>query len=535
MLLTITSTTEPATDLGFLLHKNPAAVRTVDLAFGKAHVFYPEASETRCTAALLVEIDPVGLVRRGRGSQFFSLADYVNDRPYVASSFMSVAIAKLFGTALSGRSDDRPELADTPIPLEAHLPAVPCRGGDALIRELFEPLGYEVQTTPIALDAERPDWGDSRYLALTLRGVVRLRDLLRHLYVLLPVMDDDKHYWVERGEIDKLLAKGEEWLAQHPSRELITRRYLRHRMPLMREALARLSEDVPEPEEPAGDDEGRLERTLSLAEQRIGAILSVLRAADAHTVLDLGCGSGKLLAALWKDAAFQKIAGSDVSIGALEAAERRLHVEQMSPRQRERLTLFQSALTYRDRRFEGYDAAVAHGGDRAPRPRASAGAATRPVRSRSTPRGDRHDAERRIQRAIRDVAGGHAAASRPPIRVDARRVRGVGERRRRRSRLSRSVPARRHARSRGRRADADGGVRAMTEIAVPELSLVVLVGVSGSGKSTFAARHFKPTEVVSSDACRALGGRRPERPIGHQGGVRASCTRSPARAWRSGG
>ena len=358
MLLTITSTTEPATDLGFLLHKNPAAVRTVDLAFGKAHVFYPEATATRCTAALLVEIDPVGLVRRGRGSQFFSLADYVNDRPYVASSFMSVAIAKLFGTALSGRSDDRPELADTPIPLEAHLPVVPCRGGDALIRELFEPLGYEVQTTPIALDAERPDWGDSRYLALTLRGVVRLRDLLRHLYVLLPVMDDDKHYWVERGEIDKLLAKGEEWLAQHPSRDLITRRYLKHRMPLMREALARLSEDVPEPEEPAGDDEGRLERTISLAEQRIGAILSVLRAADAHTVLDLGCGSGRLLAALWKDAAFQKVAGSDVSIGALEAAERRLHVEQMSARQRERLALFQSALTYRDRRFEGYDAAV---------------------------------------------------------------------------------------------------------------------------------------------------------------------------------
>ena len=185
----------------------------MDLAFGRAHVFYPEATETRCTAALLLEIDPVGLVRRGRGHQFFSLADYVNDRPYVASSFMSVAIAKLFGTALSGRSDDRPELAETAIPLEAHLPAVPCRGGEGLIRELFEPLGYEVQATPITLDAEHPDWGDSRYVQLTIRGVVRLRDLLRHLYVLLPVMDDEKHYWVERGEIDKLLAKGEEWLA----------------------------------------------------------------------------------------------------------------------------------------------------------------------------------------------------------------------------------------------------------------------------------------------------------------------------------
>jgi 3' terminal RNA ribose 2'-O-methyltransferase Hen1 len=304
-------------------------------------------------------MDPVGLVRRGRGHSLFSLADYVNDRPYVASSFMSVAIAKLFGTALSGRSDDRPELANTAIPLEAHLPAVPCRGGEPLLRELFEPLGYEIDATPIVLDAEHPEWGDSRYLRLTIRGQVRLRDLLRHLYVLLPVMDDDKHYWVERAEIDKLLAKGEEWLATHPAKDLITRRFLRHRIPLMREALARLEEDSPDPGETEPDkNEDHLERAISLAEQRIGAIMSVLRSANAHTVLDLGCGSGKLIGPLLKDSTFEKIAGTDVSIGALEAAERRLHVDQMSARQLERLTLFQSALTYRDSRLDGYDAAV---------------------------------------------------------------------------------------------------------------------------------------------------------------------------------
>ena len=358
MLLEITSTARPATDLGYLLHKNPANVRSVDLAFGRAHVFYPEATEDRCTAALLVEVDPIGLVRRGRDRPAFSLAEYVNDRPYVGSSFLSTAIAKLYGSALSGRSEGHEELAQTPLPLEGHLPVVGCTGGEELARELFEPLGYEVATATIPLDPTIPEWGDSRYLDITIRGRVLLRDLMRHLYVLLPVMDDDKHYWVERGEIDKLLAKGQEWLAQHPSRDLITRRYLKHRMPLMREALARLSEDVPDPEEAAGDDEGRLERTISLAEQRIGAILSVLRAAEAHTVLDLGCGSGRLLAELWKDASFQKVAGTDVSVGALEAAARRLHVDEMSAHQRERLTLFQSALTYRDRRFEGYDAAV---------------------------------------------------------------------------------------------------------------------------------------------------------------------------------
>jgi 3' terminal RNA ribose 2'-O-methyltransferase Hen1 len=361
MLLTITSTTAPATDLGFVLHKNPANVRSVDLAYGRAHVLYPEATEDRCTAALLLEVDPIGLVRRGRGRHAFALADYVNDRPYVASSFMSVAIAKLFGTALSGRSEARPDLAEASLPLEAHLPVVPCRGGEGLARRLFEPLGYDVVAAPIPLDEHFPTWGDSRYLDLRISGTTRVRDLLRHLYVLLPVMDDDKHYWVERGEIEKLLSKGGEWLGQHPDRDLITRRYLRHHLPLTREALARLSDeaDDPDAEEASHDaEEASFERPMSLAEQRIGAVVSALRAGEARTVADLGCGGGKLIQALMKDLSFERIAGVDVSVRTLESAARRLHLHTMSPRQRERLLLFQSALTYRDRRLSAFDAAV---------------------------------------------------------------------------------------------------------------------------------------------------------------------------------
>jgi 3' terminal RNA ribose 2'-O-methyltransferase Hen1 len=363
MLLTITNTEPPASDLGFLLHKNPANVRSVGLSFGTAHVFYPEATEARCTAALLLRIDPIGLVRRGRRRASFALADYVNDRPYVASSFMTVAIAKVFGTALAGRAEDaRQELVDRPLPLEAHLPVVPCRGGESLVRRLFEPLGYRVDTSAIALDERFPDWGDSRYLDLTVRGTIPARDLLRHLYVLLPVMDDDKHYWVERGEIEKLLARGSDWLVGHPERDLITRRYLRHREPLTREALARLLEEDqvdPDADAAASDsEEDALEERVSLAEQRIGAVTATLRAAGARSVLDVGCGDGRLLRALMKDGAFERITGVDVSMGALAAAARRLHLDTMSPRQRERITLLQSALTYRDRRLEGYDAAV---------------------------------------------------------------------------------------------------------------------------------------------------------------------------------
>src|SRR5215212_1449871 len=258
MLLTISTTHRPATDLGYLLHKNPANVRTVALSFGQAHVFFPEASEERCTAALLMEVDPIRLTRRGRGRSSFPLADYVNDRPYVATSFMSTAISRLFGTAMSGRSDDRSELASSRIPLTIEIPAVPARGGEDLVRTVFEPLGYEVSAEAIALDEWFPAWGESRYLALTLRTEAVLQDVLAHLYVLLPVLDDDKHYWVDQDEIDKLLRRGETWLADHPARDAIVRRYLRHRPHLAREALARLLEEDqgdPDADEAAHDRE----------------------------------------------------------------------------------------------------------------------------------------------------------------------------------------------------------------------------------------------------------------------------------------
>lgn len=364
MLLTLSTTHRPATDLGFLLHKNPGAIRSVPLSFGTAHVFYPEATEQRCTAALLLDVDPVALVRGRKGSTSPSaaLAQYVNDRPYAASSFMSVAIAKLFGTAMGGRSADRQELADSPIPLTIHIPVLPCRGGEAALRALFEPLGYEVWSSSIPLDERFPEWGMSRYLDATFTATCRVAEALNHLYVLLPVLDDDKHYWVSRDEIDKLLRRGGDWLRAHPERELITRRYLRYQGSLAREALARLlEEDQPDPdlEEARHDrEEEQVEERIGLRDQRIGAVLAALRAAGARQVLDLGCGDGRLLQALLRDGSFERIVGVDVSYAALEKAARRLRLEQMSPKQRERIELLQSSLTYRDRRLEGHEAAA---------------------------------------------------------------------------------------------------------------------------------------------------------------------------------
>ena len=167
MLLTITTTHRPANDLGYLLHKHPERLQAFDLSFGKAHVYYPEVEADRCTACLLLDVDSVGMVRGKNPDQGMLLAQYVNDRPYAASSFMSVAISQVFGSALQGRCKDRPELAATPMPFSAGIEVLPVRGGETFLRAVFEPLGYAVEATRHPLDDRFPEWGESPYFSVT--------------------------------------------------------------------------------------------------------------------------------------------------------------------------------------------------------------------------------------------------------------------------------------------------------------------------------------------------------------------------------
>ncbi len=351
MLLTLATTHVPATDLGYLLHKHPDKAQTFSLPFGEAHVFYPEAGEARCTAALLLAVDPVRLTRRG-GAPSFALQPYVNDRPYATSSLISVALARVFGSALGGRCNAKPELTETPLPLEAKLTSLPCRsdkGGGALLERLFGPLGYTVRAEPYPLDAAFPSWGESAYYSVTLSGTLTLAELLRHLYVLIPVLDDDKHYWIEEDEVDNLLAKGEGWLERHPERELITRRYLKHQRGLAASALASLTDEEPEP---ATKIDGT--STLRLHDERLNWVRDRLKESGARRVLDLGCGEGKLLKLLVQEPQFAHIAGMDVSTRSLAKAARWLG----SSPSKERVNLFQSSLLYRDSRLTGFDAAA---------------------------------------------------------------------------------------------------------------------------------------------------------------------------------
>ncbi|MGW5103810.1 3' terminal RNA ribose 2'-O-methyltransferase Hen1 [Streptomyces sp. NPDC004100] len=424
MFLTISTrgtAATPATDLGYLLHKHPDHAQTFATSHGTAHVFYPQADAERCTAALLLEIDPVALVRRGKGkgrggAPDTALAQYVNDRPYAASSLLAVALSSVFSSAMRGVCKARPERAAAPLPLRVEVPALPARGGPELVRRLFEPLGWTVGVEPVALDVKFPEWGDSRYVRLVLESdTLTLAEALRHLYVLLPVLDDAKHYWASADEVDKLLRAGEGWLPDHPEHKLITSRYLSRRWSLTRQAMERLelarlaeaddsevedidnavAQETPETEETgtaddtgtgtdtgadAGTPAAEAPRTteapqsagalrtaegaapdakpLPLAVHRREAILAALHDSGAARVLDLGCGEGTLLRALLQDTRFTEIVGMDVSARALAIAARRLKLDRMGERQASRITLLQGSLAYTDKRLAGYDAAV---------------------------------------------------------------------------------------------------------------------------------------------------------------------------------
>ncbi|MGI4763012.1 MAG: 3' terminal RNA ribose 2'-O-methyltransferase Hen1 [Janthinobacterium lividum] len=374
MLLTISTTHQPATDLGYLLHKNPARLQSVEITGGLAHVFYPEATPERCTAALLLDLDPIGLVRGrgGAGGEGFSLQEYVNDRPYVASSFLSVALSKAFGTAMNGTCKDRPALPAEALPLAVTVAVVSAPGPDWPHR-LFEPLGYQVEVETSPLDPTQPTWGDSGYYTLHLRHAgLRLQDVLTHLYVLLPVLDNDKHYYVDQNEAEKLLHRGGDWLPRHPERGFITRRYLRYRALYVNPALARLlegtEEELPELAATETDEAGSVlpsaaaspapEPKLSLHDQRLQQVAQEVYELGPKRVLDLGCGEGKLLRLLLRQPKIEYILGMDVAHQALARAAQRLHLAEMPPRQRARLDLIQGSLLYKDERLAGFDAAA---------------------------------------------------------------------------------------------------------------------------------------------------------------------------------
>ena len=354
MLLEITTTHQPATDLGYLLHKHPEKLQTVELAVGQAHIFYPEASAEICTACLLLDINPIDLVRGSKSKNVFLPEHYVNDRPYTANSFLSTAIGKAFGSAINGTCLSRPELVVTPIPLKAtvHALKIDTKGiqrvkeGDiSVISRLFEPLGYAISCETVPLDPQFPSWGDSKSITLTIEKTVTLKELLSHLSIFLMVLDTERHYWISQNDVEVLMRRGEGWLDGHPEKEWITRRYLKN----LRELTEPLLGDRVSP---------ALNTKPNLHQQRLEKACELLKESGARSVVDMGCGEGKLLKLLLKDGQFQKIRGMDVAFGELQKAKGNLYLDEASPALRERIGLFQGSITYKDDRLANFDAAV---------------------------------------------------------------------------------------------------------------------------------------------------------------------------------
>ena len=369
MLLTITCTGNNTTELSYLLYKNPYRPQKFELGFGNAYVFYPELSDKRTTAALLLDIDPIDLARGKEGTNTGGLFDYVNDRPYVSSSFMSVAISNIFRTAMTGRADDHQELSDTPLDLEAVITMLPCRGDTNMLNRVFEPLGYEVKFETFIMDEKFPEWGERKYVNLALKGKLLLRDLIKHIYILIPVFDRQKHYWIGNDEVDKLLRNSGDWLKDHPEKGYITRGYLNRLNPLVNLAFSRLTaitdlKDNTDDEETLPESSEITEKKLNLNQQRLGSVAAALKnskvsdneAFRVRSVIDIGCGEGNLLRFLAGEKQFERIAGADVSCAALERASSKLKLNESGIKQ-ENIELFQSSLTYKDPRFKGYDAA----------------------------------------------------------------------------------------------------------------------------------------------------------------------------------
>ena len=352
MLLEITTTHKPATDLGFLLNKHPGKLQSVELTIGKAHLFYPQATDEICTAALLLDINPIDLVRNS-GRMAFLQEHYVNDRPYTSNSFLSTAMVKALGSAMNGTAKGKPELALTPIPLKVKVHSLKVDTDKAYLQKLFEPLGYQIQIETLPLDNRFPGWGESKAVNLTIEKTTTLKELLSQLYVFILVLDNDRHYWISQNDVEVLMRRGEGWLDAHPEKEWITRRFLKNLRTLTSQALLRLA-----PEEELVEEGSKSKIWVSLHELRLQKAYELIKQSGGTSVLDLGCGEGKLMKKLIRDSQFKRIVGMDVSFSELQKAKENLYLDSASPLMRERISLFQGSVTYKDDRMKGFDVAA---------------------------------------------------------------------------------------------------------------------------------------------------------------------------------
>ncbi len=343
MILNFNVKGENADKISFLLHKSPNKLHQFSLGFGSAYVFYSKYERNDVSFSLLVDIDPIDLVR-GKNKNSQGIFDYVNDRPYATSSFLCSAIAQVFSTALSGRSKEYEHLVKEEMEFKVEVVSLKVKTNLIMLNKIFDPLGYELEIKSHLLDEKIFGEEESNYVDLILKNKLTLQSVLQHLYVLIPVFDNNKHYFVNNDEVEKLLSKGGDWIDVHPEKDFITSRYLNSKF-----IDAKKLESLFSKEQNKMIEE---RKKNSLNSQRLSQVTDVIESLNIKSLVDLGCGEGKLIKELLNNTSVEKILGVDISINVLKKAARKLKYDTV----KDKIELVQSSAVYYDERFTEYEA-----------------------------------------------------------------------------------------------------------------------------------------------------------------------------------
>jgi 3' terminal RNA ribose 2'-O-methyltransferase Hen1 len=368
MLLTITCRGENATDIGYVLRKRPGRLLRFDRNKNTIGVlmYWPRVEDDLCQFAMQLDIDPLDMSPRRPGAIAASnLFDYVNDRPYATSRLMGSAIAWFLREALydrplpEGAPDD---VRERVFDLEARIFAFEERG---LAKDAFEALGYETDVTPHVLDDEHPSWGLSPYADVRVRKNETVTELLQHLHVMLSALPKpSKNESATKEVAERLLRVSGTWLADHPMRNKLVWRYLSYDRALASDVMDKLacttSEDTASDGATSDDatDAEPKAKHVPLHTQVLDTVSAIIRESGCTSVLDAGCGDGKLVRLLLGIEQVERIGAADVSATSLRRLQSKL-TERRRTAMPDNLDVFQASVTMSDDRLRGYDAICA--------------------------------------------------------------------------------------------------------------------------------------------------------------------------------
>ncbi|PYF06198.1 3' terminal RNA ribose 2'-O-methyltransferase Hen1 [Ureibacillus chungkukjangi] len=282
MQLTIRGTGQDIQVISYLLAKNPNNLYERRVSGHLVRMFFSQFSEEEVEVTFFVTPDPIELSRNN--SKVYDITSYINDREFVVSSIFCTFLRTALGTALNGKPVEEYEpWVNHPFPLEFSFGPVASQLTDQDIQSLFQPLGYAVEITYGEADYNMDFKSKSSARFITLKGSTTLQMGLRQLFVLIPVLDNYKHYYIDEQEVEKIVRYGEGWLDKHPKREFILRQALR-----FKEVYGQFENQHTKKE---NESSPKLRLNDLRYDKIVGKVNQLKR---KETVVDLGSGEGKL-------------------------------------------------------------------------------------------------------------------------------------------------------------------------------------------------------------------------------------------------